>query len=792
MNRVSCVGFVAVLGLLCSLAGNSQSTGPGILFPSYLQDSFDYASFVRFDAPAPPKTLIYQSNGFLALQERGFGGQGVVIPVRGDPTPTNISDRLAAFEIGVPSFTGADGVTHTMDDATGEHSVSYYADRTVYHFAIDGNLRVSLTVYPVYGLPSAVCRVRVEHSTGVVRLRWSLRAEGLQVVARRNETTLAFGASQWPYRVLVAPGLNGVLSGSGFDWQLRQGQSAALLLAVGDTENTAAVILNALRKSPDFLEGETHRRWNAYLASVPLVAPADPVAFRIGTTGERQTIAPDELVRSELWFWRGALTNTCQARYLPASPMTIADWNVFFGMWGNDGVEEAVALAGTGQHEFARAALLNWFRYAVNATGDGHAAWTIFPSGYTTYAAKGPEHETESVNLQASLVGEYIRLTGDKSILDERLGGPAANRTLWEALKAYQDNLLKVRNTHGGPFIEWLHTYETGWDNKDSPFVDLKGHATVAINEQVFDMWSLSEMSYLAQLHNEDPTPWQDAFKRTLRAVRSSLWDAPTERYWDLDASMGKLWTEGENLDAYYLLYDEKDPKRIEAMMPRLNDPAKFNSALLPTLSLDTPHWGGYWRGPAWPREFGYVAMGLSRAGYGQEGYEWLVRAIHSNLGPLLPENVDPKQYPPSQHTIGPVRIMGYDALDAFLLPEVIGLHTWGGQDLTVDLPVVSGKVYIRGQKWMGDRYDARMEMGKSTLLWRNGQLKGEEIPRICRGGSSSLTFTGVHPRNSKREPTKAHVKEKLDGPTGKSKPLGMGVQIPRGIYPEMPPQGAV
>ena len=52
--------------------------------------------------------------------------------------------------------------------------------------------------------------------------------------------------------------------------------------------------------------------------------------------------------------------------------------------------------------------------------------------------------------------------------------------------------------------------------------------------------------------------------------------------------------------------------------------------------------------------------------------------------------------------------------------------------------------------------------------------LKGEEIPRLCRGGSSSLTFTGVHPRNSRSEPTKAHFKEKPDGPIGKFKPLRM------------------
>ncbi|MGO8758607.1 MAG: hypothetical protein ACLQG3_10825, partial [Terracidiphilus sp.] len=42
--------------------------------------------------------------------------------------------------------------------------------------------------------------------------------------------------------------------------------------------------------------------------------------------------------------------------------------------------------------------------------------------------------------------------------------------------------------------------------------------------------------------------------------------------------------------------------------------------------------------------------------------------------------------------------------------------------------------------------------------------LKGEEIPRLCRGGSSSLTFPGVHPRSSRCEPTKAHIKENLDG----------------------------
>ena len=48
------------------------------------------------------------------------------------------------------------------------------------------------------------------------------------------------------------------------------------------------------------------------------------------------------------------------------------------------------------------------------------------------------------------------------------------------------------------------------------------------------------------------------------------------------------------------------------------------------------------------------------------------------------------------------------------------------------------------------------------------------------------LTFKGVHPRSSLPEPTKAHAKENPDGPVGESKPLRMGVQIPRIIHPKI------
>lgn len=714
--------FACLCALLPGISLPAQTAKSSSPFPPYLRDNFDFSTFTRFDAPAPPKTLIYQSNGFMALQERGFGGQKIIIPVAGPPAPTNGSERLYALQIEAPQFTGQSGHTYNFSDSPAKRSMTYFADRTVYRAAFDNGPRVTLTVYPVYGQSVAVIRASVEAADGPIAMTIQCHGDGFQPLSNHSPDQVSYGSPKWPYRLLLAGTSNPTIQDGNFHWNLKAGNSAALLIALGGQQSEAEANLSALRASPDLFDHATHESWNKYLASAPLVAPAEPIRFTIGTSGKQESITPQELVRSELWLWRGVLNTTCQVDYLRACPIMIADWNVFMGMWSNDGIAETMAMMSTGRRSLARSSILNWFRYSVNADGDGTLAWTIFPSGRNTFEAKGPERNTQGVPVQASLVGEYVRLTGDTSILNEKLGGPAGDRTVWQALLAYRRNLLKVRDANHDHLIDWLHTYETGWDDKDSPFIDLKGDATSAVNEQVFNLWSLQEMQYLSRIQGEDPSPWKHEFDTALAATRSKLWDSATQRYWDLDIKTGKLWTQGENLDAYYLLYFEKDPARIAAMMQRLNDPAKFNGPMLPTLAFDTPHWGGYWRGPAWPRIYGYVAMGLTRSAHGQEGFDWLARAISANLGPLLPENVDPKAYPPGEHAIGNVRIMGYDALDDMILPDVAGLRTWAGEDLTVAPTAALGKVYIRGQKWMGDRYDAILDSGHPSLLWRNGQ----------------------------------------------------------------------
>ena len=72
---------------------------------------------------------------------------------------------------------------------------------------------------------------------------------------------------------------------------------------------------------------------------------------------------------------------------------------------------------------------------------------------------------------------------------------------------------------------------------------------------------------------------------------------------------------------------------------------------------------------------------------------------------------------------------------------------------------------------------------GPPEVLTIESIERKRETPRLCRGGSSSLTFTGVPPR-FRREPPLTR-KEAADGRV-RSKPHDVGLQIPRGFYPEI------
>src|SRR5438445_6371363 len=170
MKRGSVRVLILLFASMCStgLVVNAQTEKSAPSFPNNFAKGFDYAEFTRFDAPAPPKSGIYQSNGFMALQERGFGGQILIIPAPVDEAPGNTSDRLLAMEIDAPVFGDRSHRTYNLADTPAKRHLTYYADRTVYRAAFDGGPSVSLTVYPVYGKSAAVIRIKVEKADGPI------------------------------------------------------------------------------------------------------------------------------------------------------------------------------------------------------------------------------------------------------------------------------------------------------------------------------------------------------------------------------------------------------------------------------------------------------------------------------------------------------------------------------------------------------------------------------------------------------------------------------------------------
>src|SRR5271169_3476312 len=65
------------------------------------------------------------------------------------------------------------------------------------------------------------------------------------------------------------------------------------------------------------------------------------------------------------------------------------------------------------------------------------------------------------------------------------------------------------------------------------------------------------------------------------------------------------------------------------------------------------------------------------------------------------------------------------------------------------------------------------------------------KIPRLCRGGSSSLTFPGV-PRSGSVVSSHSHERNRTDGRVRDAKPHNVGLQISCCFHPEISAQAAV
>ena len=226
-----CCAVLFVMGLLSWMGtAEAQRAEPG--FPSYLGRGFDYAEFTRFDALGPPKDLIYQSNGYMALRERGFPGQVIIIPAAVGAFPTNTSDRLEALAVAAPVLIDPSHQTYDMDKTLATRGLTYYADRTVYRATFENGAAVTMTVYPIYWSFGG------GHSH---QARQSQRPDGCFSGDSRHgfpdaergvlRTLLSFGSPRWPYRLLISASPTAQVTEGNVVWEVRPGGEASVIIA---------------------------------------------------------------------------------------------------------------------------------------------------------------------------------------------------------------------------------------------------------------------------------------------------------------------------------------------------------------------------------------------------------------------------------------------------------------------------------------------------------------------------------------------------------------------------------
>jgi hypothetical protein len=727
---------------------------------------FDYTTWMKYISKLPLSDSIYYSNGIIATIELGDRiSRQELIAVQNSATPDVMSCRLPLIELDTVcayDFSIQQPLTGSFDGIPNAE-ISYCGDRVVYNFKyhslLDGFIeeyipwnsnslihRIVLTRPPKGNFQDSRIRFavrvlgrelrQVKYNTDRDCLHFFNTAESFHVVVKSDKSVESYAINPSnlgiptnnPYRTNGEPvhtgqRISGVL-GFLFPLELDQSIELNVVFAVGQTEGEAMAEAERVLADNDKFSQATKKFWNDFYSSCPLVVPKLPITYVNQASGQTHSILPEELVKSELWNWRGLLANVSRGSHLKCSPITIADWGQFIGMWANDGIEAAVALSYTNQWKLAKECIVNWFRYAVNyKKGDGHCVWTLYPSGLTNFDHRGKQdEETEGVPFQGRVLGQYVRTTGDATILDMPLGEKAQNRSVWQQLQAYEKHLLEIRDIDGDHLLDWFHMYETGWDNKHSPFMRRNETPTTAVNEQVFRLWSLSELVYLTELRGFDPKDWEREMERVRAAVERKLWSDKDKFYHDYDIEADRLWSEARNLDAFYWLYYEQSKERIAHILERLRDPSEFSASLLPTLSMSNPDFrrDGYWDGRAWPREHSYVGVALSRAGYACLGFEWVARAITANLGPILPETLDPLADPVEQSFVGSCRLMSYNALNCLALVDIAGLQMWAGKNLTLsphsDLP----RLCVMNQKWNGKSYDAIIDPSKGITLYQN------------------------------------------------------------------------
>ena len=449
----------------------------------------------------------------------------------------------------------------------------------------------------------------------------------------------------------------------------------------------------------------SRHEWTAYLDSCPTTHFPGGFHAHDPATNRNVDYTDAELQVRQLWHWETALANCYNIDFNNMPSQLCPDKTTWFGSWSNDTPGALGPLALTNQKPFVRRALIDYVRTGILPGGD--LTWYMHGTGVP---GMGNPHDvgrlSNGVPEIVTAVAEYVQATNDTSILDAPAGD---NRTLWQNLQTYMQNVFHRRKTSPQGLVAWTNLWEGGADDKVGPFfskadigawckavehmsdTDLQqfyaenSRPVVNLYEQAFFLHALQSMAYLADKKHDAgaATFAHEEYNYMVHVLHDQNWDEQDGFYYDYDLT-GKTLVHEENQDAFYLLrYLPSDPARTEKLLAHLHNPEEFGLPYLPTLAKNQPGFkaDGYWCGGYWPREAAPVAYGLAAIGQQQEAEVMLVKALMCSRGRVVLENVNPLTGDPST----PIKSMAYSVQLNTALHDI---HTHAGSNAIAETPL--------------------------------------------------------------------------------------------------------
>ncbi len=182
----------------------------------------------------------------------------------------------------------------------------------------------------------------------------------------------------------------------------------------------------------------------------------------------------------------------------------------------------------------------------------------------------------------------------------------------------------RFNEEHGLYF--WIDSYESGIDNSprfrsvdEKEDYGTKHLGAIDLNAEM----ALEHASILRIMARLGVKDGQEGIEKGLGRVRSSIearsWDPKDGLFYDMDFRTGRLIPMDTIASYFPLVVDGLDPTKVEKLVARLSDPAKYNTLVpLPTVARDAPEFvKDMWRGPVWVNTAYLVIKGLKKQGRG-------------------------------------------------------------------------------------------------------------------------------------------------------------------------------